>query len=163
MVNFGSIKLLLDQRTLFTHLRTRCVRLTRDSARKIIITRQTHHHHKICKKCHPICENEIIPMIERKFIRGCPKMSRNRIAGLRDENCMPRLKKIWFYFSSAKTYIHQSAITGDQNVAEDQNLKARIITLEFKETLVYFSRFSSGQFFQVVWFYEKNFVWYVGL
>ena len=76
---------------------------------------------------------------------------------------MPRLKKIWFYFSSAKTYIHQSAITGDQNVAEDQNLKARIITLEFKETLVYFSRFSSGQFFQVVWFYEKNFVWYVGL
>ena len=34
LINFGSIKQLLDQRTLFAHLCTRCVCLTRDSARK---------------------------------------------------------------------------------------------------------------------------------
>ena len=53
---------------------------------KIIITRQTDHHHKIWQKCHPICENEIVSMFERKVIWGCPKMSRNRIAGLNKSN-----------------------------------------------------------------------------
>ena len=48
---------------------------------KIIITRQTDHQHKIWKKCHPIRENEIVAIFERKVIWGCPKMSRNRIAG----------------------------------------------------------------------------------
>ena len=53
---------------------------------KIIITRQTHHHHKIWKEFHPIRENEIVAIFERKVIWGCPKMSRNRIAGLRTKD-----------------------------------------------------------------------------
>ena len=37
---------------------------------KIIITRQTHHHYKIWKKCHPIFENEIVPFLREK-LSGC--------------------------------------------------------------------------------------------
>ena len=67
---------------------------------KIIITRQTDHHHKIWQKCHPICENEIVSMFERKVIWGCPKMSRNRIAGLKKD-----FDRIMIYSKYSKFFV----------------------------------------------------------